>query len=140
MQTNPEQPVPPAEANESRTAKRKGGCLQGIVGRCREIWKDLTGDNPMPRLHLAFMMASVTGALGVAGILFGLLGALLMIGSPRQDTVTWSKVGDVMDKSIWRLALGYGSAAVIHAVAKLYEKQNSPNAAGELQPPPNDQK
>lgn len=110
-----------------RTGKRGAGWLRRFVGRCREIWKDLTGDDPMPRLHLAFTLASVTGAIGVFGILFGLLGALLMIGSPPEDTVTWSKVCDVMAKSFWRIIIGYGAAAVIHAVAKLYEKQNPPN-------------
>jgi hypothetical protein len=127
LQTNSDQPAMPAEANDSRTAKRKGGCLQGIVGRCRELWKELTGDDPMPRLHLTFTMATVIGAFGVCGILFGILGALLMLGNPPSDTVTWTKVGDVLAKSFWRIFLGYGSAAVIHAVAKLYEQQNPPN-------------
>ena len=112
-----------------RNGKRGAGWLRRFVGRCREIWKDLTGDDPMSRLHLIFLWATCWGAMGVCGVLFGLLGALLMIGSPPENTVTWSKVGDVLGKSFWRVFLGYGAAAVIHAVAKLYEKQNPPNDA-----------
>lgn len=88
--------------------------------------KALTGENPMPRLHLAFTLAQAIGSIGIIGILFGAFGAFLktisVIAGDPSDSLTWGKVGEMLDKSAWRTFTGYGAAAVIHAVAKLYEK------------------
>jgi hypothetical protein len=105
--------------------------LKSVRAAVKRVVKDLTGDDPMPRLCFAMSVAMVVGTLGIMGFLFGLFGVFLklvsmMIEETLNDTPTWAKVGDVLDKSIWRIILGYGAAAVIHAVAKLYHKKQNP--------------
>lgn len=87
-----------------------------------KIIKELTGHDPSLRLHVVLLMAIGFGMMGVLGFGFGLLGIFLILVSTPDSTITWAKVGNVIELSLGRIIIGFGLTIIVHAIVQLNEK------------------